>query len=53
MNTFSLRQINAIKEKVKSIGNLEKDIKKYVEDRKHEYKEASCVPLSYLIHQFF
>ncbi|KAI4814406.1 hypothetical protein KUCAC02_003602 [Chaenocephalus aceratus] len=31
--------INAIKEKVKSIGNLEKDIKKYVEDRKHEYKE--------------
>ncbi|KAK1882739.1 DNA repair protein RAD50 [Dissostichus eleginoides] len=31
--------INAIKEKVKSIGNLEKDIKKYVEDGKNEYKE--------------
>ncbi|KAK5858806.1 hypothetical protein PBY51_002921 [Eleginops maclovinus] len=31
-------KINGIKEKAKSISNLEKDIKKYVEDGKEEYK---------------
>uniref|UniRef100_A0A3Q2YKC7 RAD50 double strand break repair protein n=1 Tax=Hippocampus comes TaxID=109280 RepID=A0A3Q2YKC7_HIPCM len=47
-------KINAIKEKVKTISILEKDINKYLEEGKHKYKEqkeAALQAASTLLHE--
>lgn len=47
---FSVWQITTIKDKVKEISNLVRDITKYVDDGKDEYKEVTCLLLSYVVH---
>lgn len=48
-----LSQINAIKERVKGISTLEREITKYINDGKEEYKEVTCLLVSYLVHLCF
>lgn len=43
-------QISAIKERVKGISTLEREITKYINDGKDEYKEVTCLLVSYLVH---
>lgn len=44
-----LGQLNAIKERVKGISTLEREITKYVDDGKDDYKEVKCFGLMYSI----
>lgn len=50
LNIVPYFQINAIKEGVKGISVLEREITKYVNDGKDEYKEVMC---AYSIHPRF
>lgn len=46
-------QINDIKERVKSVSSLERDIKKYMDDGREEYKEVICSLILVNIHLHF
>lgn len=40
MVAFCCKQVNAIKERAKGVSALEREISKYVEEGKDEYKEV-------------
>lgn len=48
ISLLSCWQVSAIKERVKAITSFEREITKYVDEGKDEYKEVTCVPLSYM-----
>lgn len=45
---FYLPQINAIKERVKNLAILEREIAKYIEEGKDDYKQVIFFPFLFL-----